>query len=312
MIIPISVDVPMRRMPWANWGLIGLTILLSIAIWMGVFPDDVIVNLFMLHRGSLAGYVGSLFIHGGFLHLLGNMVFLWAFGNAVCAKIGNGPYLGLYLLLGVLAGLAHVLSTPVPAIGASGAINGVVGAFLVLYPANNIRIFYWIYFWVGTATVASLGMILLWLLFDVFGVLLGWIGVQSGVAYMAHIGGFAGGAAIMTALVWTGLIRMERGERSLLGFLGLSDSPNADGDRAFGRGPPRRPRRTPAREAADGSLHRSHRSDPDRERTVPLDDRLERFVLFPCPGCGRRVRAPRERAGQRARCPSCGATITVP
>jgi predicted RNA-binding Zn-ribbon protein involved in translation (DUF1610 family) len=155
-------------------------------------------------------------------------------------------------------------------------------------------------------------MILVWLCWDVFGVLLGWVGVESGVAYMAHIGGFAGGVAILTALVGTGLLRMERGEQSLPGFLGLPEHRADEGHRPRGRVPPR-PRR-PASPPAEpgGPDRRSMHADPDRERTIPLDDRMDRFVLFPCPGCGRRVRAPRERAGQRARCPSCGGTMTVP
>ena len=132
-----------------------------------------------------------MWLHGGLLHLLGNLLFLWVFGNAVCAKIGNLRYLLLYVLLGVTAGIAHLLISRGAVIGASGAINGVVGMYLVLFYENEITClfaFWLIVLYVRVFAVSSIWMILLWLLWDVVGALLPG---GSNVAYFAHLGGFA-------------------------------------------------------------------------------------------------------------------------
>ena len=83
--------------------------------------------------------ISCIFLHGSFMHLLGNMWFLWLFGNAVCAKVGNLVYLLIYLMLGLTSGVVAYTIDPRPAVGASGAINGVVGMFVVWYPLNNIH-----------------------------------------------------------------------------------------------------------------------------------------------------------------------------
>ncbi len=142
--------------------------------------------------------VTSTFMHGGWMHLLGNMLFLYVFGDNVEAAFGSLVYLGFYLVVGVLASLAHVLTNAnsiIPSLGASGAISGVLAAYLVLFPQNPVRVLVLFRFIPFTYTVPALVMIGLWALFQFIN---GFAAITpseetSGVAYMAHIGGFVAG-----------------------------------------------------------------------------------------------------------------------
>src|SRR5262249_11594220 len=118
-VVPFHVDVPMHRLPWANWALIGLTVLLYFLTFSSGGFNDLGEQL-VLGGGNVAGWVGHVFVHAGLFHLLGNMLFLWVFGNAVCAKVSNLAFPFLYLGIGLCAGLAAYAVNPRPAVGASG------------------------------------------------------------------------------------------------------------------------------------------------------------------------------------------------
>ena len=135
----------------------------------------------------------SMFLHGDWLHLASNMVFLWVFGNNIEDHMGPLRYLLFYALAGVVATAAHVIGdvdSTVPIVGASGAIAGVMGAYLVWFP------------WARVRTFVLLGIIPLWPRLPAAVLLVGWFGLQfatgneSGVAWMAHVGGFVFGAAV--------------------------------------------------------------------------------------------------------------------
>jgi membrane associated rhomboid family serine protease len=135
----------------------------------------------------------SMFMHGGWMHIIGNMIFLWAFGPEIEDTMGRGRYLVFYLLGGTIAMLAQILANPtstIPNLGASGAIAAVMGAFIVTYPRDRIKTVLFIFiFWKVTFIPASL-LIGFWILIQVIdaGVV---VHVQrGGVAYLAHIGGF--------------------------------------------------------------------------------------------------------------------------
>ncbi|MBI2323720.1 MAG: rhomboid family intramembrane serine protease [Chloroflexi bacterium] len=142
--------------------------------------------------------VTSIFMHGGWAHLLGNMLFLYVFGDNVEAAFGSLVYLGFYVVTGVLASLAHVLtnaSSIIPSLGASGAISGVLAGYLVLFPQNRVRVLVLMRFIPFTYSVPAIVMIGLWALFQFIN---GFAAITpseetSGVAYMAHIGGFLAG-----------------------------------------------------------------------------------------------------------------------
>jgi membrane associated rhomboid family serine protease len=135
--------------------------------------------------------LSSMFMHGSWLHLGGNMLFLWIFGDNVEHRAGPILYLVAYLLAGIVGSLAQILSdpsSPIPSLGASGAISGVLGAYLVLFPRNRVTAFI-VRFLVQIPALVAIGM---WIALQVFSSLADPTGT-GGVAYLAHIGGFAAG-----------------------------------------------------------------------------------------------------------------------
>lgn len=144
--------------------------------------------------------ISSMFMHGGWGHLLGNMLFLWIFGDNIENRLGHGRYLTFYLLCGILASLSHVLFTVVagqngmtPSLGASGAISGVMGAYLILFPKRKVNVLL-LRFIVAVPAVVALGI---WILFQVISGI-GAFGMSGGgVAYAAHVGGFLAGMLLI-------------------------------------------------------------------------------------------------------------------
>jgi membrane associated rhomboid family serine protease len=142
----------------------------------------------------------SIFMHGGLAHLFGNMLFLWIFGDNIEHRIGHLRYLIFYLLCGILASAAHIFSTYtfggnplIPTLGASGAISGVLGAYLVLYPGKRVRVIMF-YFLTEMPAIIVIG---LWFAFQVISGI-GMLGSQEGgIAYGAHIGGFIAGLLLV-------------------------------------------------------------------------------------------------------------------
>ncbi len=135
--------------------------------------------------------LSSMFMHGSWLHLGGNMLFLWIFGDNVEHRAGRLPYLVAYLAAGLVGSLAQILSDPssqIPSLGASGAISGVLGAYLILFPRNRVTAFVF-RFLVQIPALAAIGM---WIAVQVISSLADPTGA-GGVAYLAHIGGFAAG-----------------------------------------------------------------------------------------------------------------------
>jgi membrane associated rhomboid family serine protease len=159
----------------------------------------------------------SMFMHGSLMHLLGNMLFLWIFGDNIEDDLGHARYTGFYLTTGVLASIAHVVSTftfgdnPfIPSLGASGAISGVMGGYLVMHPHRRVRVI----MLRMLTTVPGFVAVGLWFLFQLisaFGVI--GQGPQSGggVAFMAHIGGFISGAVLVRLFAIGGDVDDERG-----------------------------------------------------------------------------------------------------
>jgi len=153
----------------------------------GIFPDA-----FLSGRNILSAFT-SLFLHANIAHLLGNMLFLWVFGENLERKLGSFQFLVFYLVCGLGAALLYSLAAvdkTVPAIGASGAIAGILGGYLVFFPKNKIRslvplIFFW-FFW----SVPAVFFIALWFVLQFFGIL---YGGSDMVAYWGHIGGFLTG-----------------------------------------------------------------------------------------------------------------------
>jgi len=152
--------------------------------------------------GAWYTVVTSIFLHGGWFHLIGNMLFLWVFGNNVEDAMGHVRFVGFYLLCGILAALAQVLmqpGSPVPMVGASGAISGVMGAYLLLYPRARVHMLVFLGFFITTVTVPAWLMLLYWLFLQALGSLPTLAGgtAGGGVAFLAHVGGFVAGFALI-------------------------------------------------------------------------------------------------------------------
>ncbi len=198
-MIPYRIETLFQYEPWANKVLFGLTIAASLAIEVGVFPEEVVQQYFVWGEGGPVALLGYMFAHAGIFHLAGNMVFLWVFGNAVCATVGNWAYLALYLGLGVFAGLVHMVVGGEPVVGASGAITGVVGVAVAFYPTNRVNLYYSLGLIPRTGRVALWVIALYWTFWDVIGALFH----LGPVAYWAHLGGTAAGLAAGLLLLAT-------------------------------------------------------------------------------------------------------------
>jgi membrane associated rhomboid family serine protease len=214
MLIPYNVDVPMQRWPIANWVLIGATILIG---YVFLYNPDPWLTTLVLWRGERFGavqLVGNLFGHVGAVHLFGNMLFLFVFGNAVNAKLGHAAFLALYFGIGALVNLVWLALGEAPGtLGASGAIAGITGVFLVLYPRNDVSVLFWLYIRSWTFSLSSIWLILFYVAFDVWGL----VGAgEAGVNFLAHLAGYCLGAGLAVAGLLSGMLRPARGEQTLV------------------------------------------------------------------------------------------------
>jgi membrane associated rhomboid family serine protease len=158
----------------------------------------------IVHGRAVPTLVTGMFLHASWSHIIGNMIFFWAFGPTMEDAMGRGRFLAFYLIGGILAMLAQVAAAPmsqVPCLGASGAIAAVMGAFLVTYPRDRIRTLLFILIFVRITFVPAALLIGFWFVMQLFSA--GEVSrhVQTGgVAYLAHIGGFLFG--VLTARLW--------------------------------------------------------------------------------------------------------------
>ncbi len=214
-ILPIRTSIRPWRTPYANYALIVINIIIFFITFHThrdiisgqpmIVPVRHWAERFMLiptgwHLWQFLSYA---FLHGGLLHIVGNMYFLYLFGNNVNDKLGHAGYICLYLGGAVFAGVGHTLLHVNPVLGASGAVAAITGAYLVLFPQTLITVLYW-FFFIGTIELLALYFILFKLIF--------WDNIvepafsPAAVAYDAHIAGYAFGIAAILALLATGLI----------------------------------------------------------------------------------------------------------
>ncbi|HEX9693147.1 MAG TPA: rhomboid family intramembrane serine protease [Gemmatimonadales bacterium] len=159
--------------------------------------------------------ISSMFLHGGWFHLIGNMWFLWVFGNNIEDAMGHGRFVAFYIVCGLLAAGAQMMMDPgaaIPMVGASGAISGVMGAYLVLYPRARVHMLIFLGFFVTTAVVPAYLMLLYWAFLQLLGSLPAMGGGASGggVAFMAHVGGFVAGVVLIRLFAKPELLAAHR------------------------------------------------------------------------------------------------------
>jgi membrane associated rhomboid family serine protease len=202
-MFPIRDHNPSGRRPYVTYGLLIANVVIFLSYWYSL-PSEQALGEFYYTYGLVPAYIAQygldysaithMFLHGGWMHLLGNMLFLWIFGDNMEDAFGHRNFAGFYLASGFCAALFQYVADPsadVPMVGASGAIAGVLGGYLLLYPRAKVDIlFIFIIFFRIFAIPA-------WIVLGVwFGMQLLSNGSDDGVAYMAHIGGFIGGAAM--------------------------------------------------------------------------------------------------------------------
>jgi len=205
LFIPLRTDSPLRSTPYMNWLLIAVNVAVFIATQ--IHPEWTSQFELSPHDPSLLAFFTYQFLHANVMHIAGNMLFLYIFGNNVNDKMGQVGYLAFYLAGGIIAGICYTITqqTGAPIIGASGAIAAVTGAYLILFPRSLITIFYWFIFF-GKYEIQSLWFILAFFALDVFGNFAG----QDNVAHMAHIGGTIFGCVVCLTLVATHLLPRDQ------------------------------------------------------------------------------------------------------
>lgn len=209
-MIPLGTDRPLHRRPVVTPALIAINVGVFFAMAvMGLRGADGVENLWQ--AGQVGRYdadwyrfITSAFLHAGFMHIAGNMLFLWVFGPPVEDRLGRWWFLLFYVGAAVVSALVHIAADPVPAIGASGAIAGVAGAFLVLFPKVRIRTLM-IFIIIGLVMIPSWFFVGLKIAFDLFAEGFS----QDNVANMAHLGGYAYGIVVAWILLWTKVLTSE-------------------------------------------------------------------------------------------------------
>jgi membrane associated rhomboid family serine protease len=164
-------------------------------------------------EGRWSTALTSMFLHGGWFHLIGNMWFLWVFGNNVEDSMGHVRYLAFYLLCGLAAAAAQTLvnpTSPIPMVGASGAISGVMGAYIVLYPRVRVHMLIFLGFFITTVVVPAYLMLGYWFLLQILGGLPTLGDDKGGVAFWAHAGGFLAGAVLIQLFKDDALVAKHR------------------------------------------------------------------------------------------------------
>lgn len=211
MLFPIRDHNPSRNRPYVTWALIAI----NVAVFLSYIPllnNDFALSAFFDTWAMVPGEITtgtayhtaitSMFLHGGYMHIISNMLFLWIFGDNVEDAMGHVMFLLFYLASGLGADAIHILSdadSMIPTVGASGAIAGVLGAYLLLYPKAKVDVFFTIVIIFRLITLPAFIVLGMWMALQLFGSF-----TESteggGVAYWAHTGGFIVGMILATPL----------------------------------------------------------------------------------------------------------------
>ncbi len=219
-MIPLRDHNPTADAPLVTYALIAVNIVVFLYQFSLLSAGPQAAEAFVMSFGAVPAHIGaaiggdypvlpafapvvtSMFLHGGFMHLIGNMWFLWIFGDNVEDELGHVGYLVFYLACGVMASLAHFMSDPasaIPAIGASGAISGVMGAYLIRFPHARVTTLIPLFIIFTTVELPAALILVYWFAIQFFSGAASFGAEGGGVAWWAHVGGFVAGAAIILA-----------------------------------------------------------------------------------------------------------------
>ncbi len=210
-MIPLRDHNPSQRTPWVTWALLALNVAVFLS-YLPLFAEPRALMEFFAQWGvvpadisggaGLSGLVTSQFLHAGWLHLGFNMLFLWIFGDNMEEEWGHLPFLGFYLACGVAAAMVQVLASPlsqVPMVGASGAIAGVLGGYVLMFPRARVDVLFIIVIIFKIVPMPAWLMLGIWFGLQLVGGMVADAGA-GGVAYWAHAGGFVAGVALTLPL----------------------------------------------------------------------------------------------------------------
>ena len=281
-MFPYEADVPFERRPFVNWLILVLIVAL---FWLhyaanqgvdGTQAREAIWAPFVLRHFSFTELIGYMWLQHSVLHVVGNVIFLRLFGDAVSQKIGNLIYFPLFVGFGVVAGIVHLLAGGSAFIGAGGAISGMVGMYLMFYPRHDIDFVTLSRAGIVTLSISGWWVVLLWLFIDAAGVLA--TGADWG-ACIGHLGGFAAGVVVGLTLLATKLVPIDPNEdECILQVFTM-------GKERWGLDP----------------------SSPDGEVGQAADE----LIRFHC-RCGQKIKMPTARMGSVTKCPTCSELIVIP
>ena len=214
-MFPIRDNIPSRTTPFVTYALIAANALVFLYEYsLGGRADYFMSQYAMIpariaagHPGAWRGLFTAMFVHAGWMHIIGNMWMLWIFGDNVEDRLGHGRYLGLYLIWGLAANMLHLITSwgsVIPTVGASGAIAGVMGAYIIFFPRARILTLIFIFFFIQFVDIPAVLFLGIWFVIQVLSGTVGLIGGSlhtGGVAWWAHIGGFAAGAIVARAIL---------------------------------------------------------------------------------------------------------------
>jgi membrane associated rhomboid family serine protease len=212
-VFPLRDVIPSRTTPLVTVTLIVVNSLVFLyQVSLGPDAQQLVLDYGLVPAAfTFVAVITSMFLHGGFLHFGGNMLFLWIFGDNVEDRMGHARFLVFYLLCGVAAALVQTISNPtsvIPMVGASGAIAGVMGAYFVLYPGSRIVTLVFVFFFIQIVEIPAVVFLGVWFLMQFLsgvGSIAKTTGDVGGIAFWAHIAGFAAGVV--------GVVLFRRPER---------------------------------------------------------------------------------------------------
>jgi membrane associated rhomboid family serine protease len=215
-MFPYKDDNPTNTFPFITIGIIALNVIVFLLQLMadvdgkrivyayGAIPHNIVSFESTQPIHPLLTIFTSMFMHGGFFHIFGNMLYLWIFGNNIEDRLGHFRFVLFYLFCGIIAALSHTLSAAssgVPMIGASGAVSGVLGAYLLLFPMARVHTIIFLGFFIQSVQIPALIVIGFWAIIQaVNGLLMQGMPSHGGVAWLAHAGGFLAG--LITIKLW--------------------------------------------------------------------------------------------------------------
>ena len=204
MFIPYEVETLTQRKPISNIVILALNVAVYVAMGVGLIPGAVVEKL-TLTKWAPIPLLSYQFLHDGLAYLLSNMIVLWVFGNALCSNTSNLIYPFAYLGLGAAAGALHLYLTGDAVVGSSGAISGILGFYVALYPLNRVHCFYFFGFrWHGTCAIRGYALVLIWFVLDLAML----VRTEGTVAYWAHIGGLGFGFIVGLWFLSMGVVKV--------------------------------------------------------------------------------------------------------